>query len=149
MPGFFGTYRHQIDEKGRLRIPAKLKDRLGEHPFITRGPKRSLLVIPEGDAERLFEERFQMLDPLDPESSKALRIMASSGFFAEEDKQGRILLPSVLIAHAGIKKNIVTIGSYTWVEIWSEENWEPYGNADPETFDACLKHIWKKGPNNE
>ena len=141
MAGFFGEYHHQIDGKGRVRIPAKLKEKLGEHPFITRGPNNSLMVLPHEEAVKLFGERFRSLDPLDPVNNKAKRIMASSGIYADEDKQGRILLPNALIKHAGIDKNVVTIGVYTHVEIWSEEEGTKYTSITAEEFDECLKNV--------
>lgn len=138
---FYGEYRHQIDEKGRIRIPSKLKDMLGEHPFITCGANNCLIVLPKAESERIFDERFRSLDPLDPVNGKSVRIMASRGFVADEDKAGRINLPQNLIRHAGIIKNVVTIGAYNRVEIWSEEKWDAYSDIDSEAFDACLSAL--------
>lgn len=138
---FCGEYRHQLDEKCRIRIPTKLKDLLGEHPFITCGANNCLIVLPRAEADKIFEARFRSLDMLDPVGNKTIRIMASRGFVAEEDKAGRILLPQNLIRHAGIKKNIVTIGVYNRVEIWSEENWELYSDLDANDFDECLRTL--------
>lgn len=130
---FFGEYRHQIDEKGRIRIPPKLKAMLGDHPFITRSgsgsPNKCLIVLPEKDANRIFDAEFGALNVL-TDDSKSVRVMASSGFVAEEDKAGRILLPQRLIEHAGLSKNIVTLGAYNRVEIWSEESWDAYTKAE-------------------
>lgn len=142
---YFGEYRHQIDEKGRIRIPPKLKAQLGENPFITRGSNNCLIVLPKNEATRIFDEKFRSLDVLDPVHSKSVRIMASGGFEAEEDKAGRILLPQHLIRHAGLIKNIVTIGAYNRVEIWSEENWNAYSDIDSAEFDECLKAVPKQG----
>ena len=141
MAGFHGEFRHQIDEKGRFRIPAKLKELLGDKPFITRGSNRSLIVMRAEDAEKMFDERFGNIDALDPENNKVLRILSSGGFNAEEDKQGRILLPQPLIRYAGITKNIVSIGLHKRVEIWSEEAWDQYIDLTPEEFDDCLKSM--------
>lgn len=141
MDGFYGEFHHQIDGKGRLRIPAKLKEKLGKLPFITRGSNNCLIVLPQEYATKLFAERFSLLDPFDTQNSKAKRMMASGGIFAEEDKQGRILLPDALIKHASIEKDVVTIGSYTHVEIWSEKEWAKYTSITPEEFDECLKQI--------
>lgn len=138
---YFGEYRHQIDEKGRIRIPPKLKAQLGENPFITRGSNNCLIVLPEKDAVRIFDEKFRSLDLLDPVNSKSVRLMAASGFKAEEDKAGRILLPQHLIRHAKLSKNVVTIGAYNRVEIWSEENWNAYSDIGDEEFDECLKTL--------
>lgn len=135
---FFGEYRHQIDEKGRVRIPSKLKDLLGDNPFITKGSNNCLFVIPKEQATKMFTDKFGGIDFTDPVNNKALRLLTASGTYAEEDKQGRILLPSSLLKHSKISKNIVTIGAFNRVEIWSEENWDEYSNVDSEEFDKCL-----------
>lgn len=137
---FFGEYRHQIDEKGRIRIPPKLKAQLGDRPFITRSSSTSahkcLIVLPAEDATKIFDAEFGTLSAL-TDDSKSVRVMASSGFVSEEDKAGRILLPQRLIEHAGLHKNVVTIGAYNRVEIWSEESWEAYIRASAEENDPA------------
>lgn len=139
----FGEFRHQVDEKGRFRIPAKLREVLGANPFITKGTNKCLFVFSKEDADRIFFEKFKDNDFANSEESRPLRLMTSSAVNAEEDKQGRILLPNHLIRHSGINKNIVIIGAFNRVEIWSEENWEAYINEDAMDFDACLKTIAK------
>lgn len=138
---FVGEYRHQVDEKYRLRIPAKLKEQLGENPFIMRGTNNSLVVFKKDEAESLLKDMFKDIAIADPEKNKPLRLIMSSGFFAEEDKQGRILLPPALIKHSKISKNIVTIGAFNRVEIWSEENWDSYCDVESEEFDESLSQI--------
>lgn len=138
---YIGEYRHQIDEKGRIRIPPRIKAQLNsETLFITRGPNRSLIVMPEKDADAMFE-RMGDVNTLDPVRGKSIRLMAASGFKASEDKTGRILLPASLIKHAGLTKNIVTIGAYDWVEIWNEANWDAYSDIDSKEFDSCLSEL--------
>lgn len=135
---YFGEYRHQIDEKGRIRIPPKLKAAIGDRAFITRSndasPNKCLIVLPEKDATRIFDAEFGNCNAL-TDDSKSIRFMASSGFVADEDKAGRILLPPRLINYAGLVKNIVTIGAYNRIEIWSEENWEAYVSGKPKNED--------------
>lgn len=130
---YIGEYRHQMDEKGRIRIPPKLKAQLGENPFITRSSATSahkcLIVLPCAKATEIFNAEFGNLSVL-TDDSKSVRVMASSGFMAEEDKAGRVLLPQRLIEHAGLGKNIVTVGAFNRVEIWSEQAWEAYQNEE-------------------
>ncbi len=139
---YYGEYRHQIDEKGRIRIPAKLKAQLGDHPFITRSAlhkHKCLLVLPAADATKIFDAEFGNLSVL-TDDSRSVRLMASSGFMAEEDKVGRILLPQRLIEHAGLTKNVVTIGSFNRVEIWSEESWEAYQQEEESETPEAESH---------
>lgn len=138
-----GEYHHQIDEKGRIRIPAKLKEALGMSLVITRGSNGCLFVFSKEKAEKMFESSFEVDDLADTPRTRALRLISSSATVAEEDKQGRILLPPTLIKKAGIVKNIVTIGAYDRVEIWSEERWQAYVDDDNMDFDECLKSLKK------
>ncbi|MDR2201943.1 MAG: hypothetical protein LBP26_04180 [Clostridiales bacterium] len=150
---FFGEYRHQLDEKCRIRIPAKLREDLGEKPFVMRGPNHSLIVLREADANAMLTSQFGDVDMVDPsEDNFTLRMLTSSAFFAEEDKQGRILLPNKLLEHAGFKKkgsdevnrNAVTIGALNRIEIWCESVWDGYyGDVPAEEFDKRLSERLK------
>ena len=143
---FTGEYHHQIDEKGRIRIPAKLKDALGANPVITRGSDGCLFVFTKEKADEIFYSNFDSNDLTSSARTRAKRYIASSSDVLEEDKQGRVLLSPSLIKLAGITKNIVTIGAYDRVEIWSEERWNAYIGDSETDFDECLKSLEK---NNE
>ena len=124
-----GTYRHQIDEKCRMRMPAKFKDELGENFIITKGTNNCLYAF----SKEKFSEVYQKLTSLpifDAEVQKPVRMVLSSAFETEEDKQGRILVAKELREYAKITKNIVFIGSGSRVEIWSEEEWNAYSGDD-------------------
>ena len=139
-----GEYHHQIDEKSRIRIPAKLKDALGESPVILKGTDGCLFVYSQEAMNNMFATKFANNDFTQADKTKALRLLTSSTVVTEEDKQGRILLPQNLIKPAGIVKNIVTIGAFDRVEIWSEERWNAYANLDSDDYDECLKKIASK-----
>ena len=139
-----GEFHHQIDEKSRIRIPARLKDALGESPVIMKGTNKCLFVFSNERASKVISDKFENNDFTDAEQTKALRLIMSSAMVAEEDKQGRILIPQNRLAHAGITKNVVTIGAYDRVEIWSEEIWNVYSTVSPEEYDEYLKSIAKK-----
>ena len=116
---FLGQFNHQIDEKGRIRIPAKFKSELGDSPYITSGTNKCLFVYSQPDFFDKFLSKLTNLDITDTEGVKLARIFAANAVNAEEDKQGRILLPQHLITHAQIGKNLITIGAIDHVEIWS------------------------------
>ena len=122
-----GRSCHQVDDKGRIRIPAKFKDALGSHPYMTVGQNRCLYIFSQEEAERILGERFGQVDGFskDPRLD-AMRKIFSRGTFLEEDKQGRLTVPSWLIAYSGIKKNVVSIGMNNRVELWDEETWNKY-----------------------
>lgn len=123
----FGTYEHQMDEKKRIRIPAKLKDALGTTPIIMKGNGPYLVVYSQERASEVIRNRFAALideggDEDNPDMEK-LRDLTSNAQNAEEDKQGRVKLDGALVSHANLKKNIVTIGMVDRAEIWSAEDW--------------------------
>lgn len=133
-----GSVFHQIDEKGRFRIPAMFKEALGLNPVITRGSSGCLFILPKEEADRIMSGVFDGDETLaDTPRTRAMRMLAASAFTLEEDKQGRVLLPQSLIKLAGIVKNIVINGAGRRVELWSEERWNEYLAGDM-TFDESL-----------
>ena len=137
---FRGIYEHQLDDKGRLRIPAKFKKGLESYPEQTysfvRGLNHCIYVFPESvlneTLEELSEERLS-------DASKASLIFFSSVFPAEEDGQGRVTLPNRLKEAAGIQKDIVTIGRGKRLEIWSAEKYNEY--VDGVNYDEEFKKL--------
>lgn len=146
-----GEYHHQIDEKGRIRIPPKLKNQLlngktveEAPPFVTRGVGgKYLMVFSHEMAEKKFVKKFEENDFTDAAEAKKIRYLTSVAMDGSEDKQGRITLTKKLMEYAELKKDIVTIGVYDRIEIWSKENWEEYTKEDD--FDKCMADISKKG----
>lgn len=150
---FKGIYYHQIDEKGRLRIPAKLKAQLGEKYYITRGGLGSLVIASEDYFEKNIFSKIQDIEYSDIDAMKAIRAVTSFMFEIEEDNQGRFVLPPVLKSYADIIKNVVTIGAGNVIELWSEERFNKSINgikdyetelpADSKDFGQTLKEFDK------
>lgn len=128
-----GKYVHQLDDRGRLRIPTKFKDILGAHPFVTlgvQGKQNCLIVYSNESAQKTFFDRFASLDEFsDDPLLDRMRIMLANGKVLEEDKQGRVTIPEELLGKVGITKNIVSIGMLNRMEIWAEEEWEKYDKS--------------------
>lgn len=121
-----GEYKHSIDAKGRLAIPAKLREELGERFTLTKGLDNCIAIYPEKEWQ-VLEEKIRQL-PM----SKARgmqRFFFSAAFSAELDSQGRILLPANLREHAGLSKETVVIGASNHAEIWDSARWEQYNNG--------------------
>ena len=117
-----GEFSHSIDAKGRLIIPSKFREILGDNFVITKGNSGNLFVFSNEQFSALYEKMVSL--PLfDEEAQKPIRKFLSSAFEAEEDNQGRVLLPKELVKHAGIEKNMVFVGVGNRVEIWAEETW--------------------------
>ena len=136
-----GTYRHQTDEKSRLRMPSKFKDALGEGFIVTKGTNGCLFCFSQEQFEDLYK-KLEAVSMFDTEAQKPVRALLSSAFETEMDKQGRILLPQKLRNYAGITKNVVSIGVGNRVEIWSEEKFDEYNTAD---FDEASNALTKYG----
>lgn len=122
----FGTYNHQMDEKKRIRIPAKLKEALGATPVIMKGNSPCLVVYSSERASEVIKAKYQEIidgTVTDEDKMDLLRDLTSNTQNAEEDKQGRVKLEKNLVDYAGLTKDIVTIGVYDKVEIWSAEEW--------------------------
>lgn len=124
-----GTYRHQIDEKCRMRMPSKFKAELGDGFIITKGTNNCLYAFSADKFTELYN-KLTNLPIFDAEVQKPVRMLLSSAFETEEDKQGRILVAKELREFAKITKNIVFIGSGSRVEIWAEEEWNNYNSGD-------------------
>lgn len=131
-----GTYRHSVDAKKRMRMPSKFKAELGANFVITKGNSGNLFVFSNEQFSALYEKMVNL--PLfDEEAQKPIRKFLSSAFEAEEDNQGRVLLPKELVKHAGIEKNMVFVGVGNRVEIWAEETWDKI-NSDDEDNDFSV-----------
>ena len=131
-----GSYRHSLDAKKRMRIPAKFKNELGTDCIITKGNNKNLFVFSQEQFSSLYEKMVNL--PLfDEEAQKPVRKFLSSAFEAEEDAQGRVLLSKELIKFAEITKNVVFVGVGNRVEIWAEEVWEKE-NGDDDSADFSI-----------
>ncbi len=121
----FGTYEHQIDAKGRMRIPAKIKSSFGEQMMVTTGIQGCLYIYPESKFLQIAEKIETNLSSFDENDADAARILGDAHQI-DEDDQGRFTLPSRLREFAGITKDvkdIVFIGIGSRAELWSAERW--------------------------
>lgn len=126
---FKGEYNHTIDEKGRLIIPAKFREELGNEFVVTRGLDGCLFGYNNSEWQ-VFEEKLRAL-PLTNKDARAFqRFMLAGAASVEIDKQGRILLPQVLRSFAGLDKDVVLIGVAGRIEIWSKDKYEEASAVD-------------------
>ena len=135
-----GTYRHSIDSKKRMRIPSKFKNELGNNCIITKGIGTNLMIF-SGDGFQNLYEKMTNVSIFDEEAQKPVRKFLSSAFEAEEDGQGRILLPKELALYAEITKNIVFVGVGSRVEIWAEEIWDKMQENEEKTDFSVLAKL--------
>ncbi len=122
---FLGEYTHAIDDKGRLTIPAKLREELEAGAVVTRGYEKYLLVYTASDFQRLMA-RTATLSPTHPENRALLRQAFSGASDVAPDKLGRILIPPFLREYAGIElgSDCVIVGVGLYLEIWNQADWQ-------------------------
>ena len=119
------NYSHQLDAKNRMRIPAKLREELGEGFYLTVGTGGCLYAYSKEEAEKV-KATLKNINPYREKQLKAARFVLFNLREIEEDSQGRFVLPEHLRNYAGIEKNLVIFKGPTCVEIWAEEKWNEY-----------------------
>ncbi len=125
---FLGEYRHAVDEKGRLSIPAKFRARLEEGAVVTRGLDGCLTVYPLAEW-KILAERLANL-PISQADARAFsRLLLAGAMEAEIDRAGRVMLPAYLRTYASLKKEVVVAGLYNRIEIWDQETWSNYADG--------------------
>ena len=122
------SFAHSVDAKGRVFIPAKWRDDLGDTVIITRdmmgkGNSRCLYGMPVSMWSEIVE-RFRKMPVTDVRAQAAMRMMFANASDCELDRQGRILLPAQLREYAGIEGDAILVGMANRIEIWSAEQWE-------------------------
>jgi MraZ protein len=130
---FMGEYQHTIDTKGRLIVPAKFREELGDTFVVTKGLDNCLFVYPCYEW-KIFEDKLKTLPITNGNARKFVRFFLAGAIECSVDKQGRILIPNNLRSYSGLDKDVILIGVSNRVEIWSKYNWETYNND--ENFDA-------------
>ena len=134
-------YNHTLDTKGRLIIPAKFRETLGEEFVISKGMDGCLFVY-AGDDWNAFEQKLTSLPLINKEARQFARFFLAGAATVEVDKQGRILLPAHLREFAGLEKDVVVIGANTKAEIWDRARWEALNAAwDPRKMLQTLEEI--------
>lgn len=136
---FTGEYHHNLDAKGRLIIPARFRDQLGEEFTVTRSLDGCLAMYASKEWQTL-EEKLNAL-PMTNEKARSLkRFLLGSAVPCELDRQGRILLPQVLRDRAGLDKDITLLGVGDHIEIWDTSTYEEKFSFDDE---AALEADWE------
>lgn len=139
---FMGEYNHTIDAKGRLIIPSKFRESLGEEFVVTKGLDGCLFVY-DNHEWHLFEEKLKGLPLNSPDARKFTRFFLAGAAMAEVDKQGRILIPPVLRDFAALEKDVTLIGVGGRVEIWSKERYE--GTVTYDDMEEVTAHMTELG----
>ncbi|MCL2323035.1 MAG: division/cell wall cluster transcriptional repressor MraZ [Oscillospiraceae bacterium] len=126
---FIGEYEHVCDEKKRIIVPSKFREGLGNKFVMSKGLDGCIYVFNEEDF-KILEGKLKMLPMSNKEARVYSRFFFSSAHEVEIDKQGRVVIPQLLIDYSKIEKDIVSIGVSNRIEIWSKEAWIKYNSQE-------------------
>lgn len=141
---FMGEYNHTIDAKGRLIVPAKFREILGDNFIVTKGLDGCLFVYSNDEWTR-FEEKLKSLPLTNKNARQFTRFFLAGAAACEVDKQGRILLPQVLREFASLEKDVVLVGVASRIEIWSRERWDESMNTYDGDMDEVAENMESLG----
>ena len=139
---FMGEYNHTIDAKGRLIIPARFRELLGEEFVLTKGLDGCLSIYPM-DEWNAFEEKLRALPLTNKNARTFTRFFVAGATTCELDRQGRILVPATLREFAGLEKDVVLTGNLNRIEVWSKAKWSE--NNDYDDMDAIAEDMQEMG----
>ena len=137
---FMGEYSHTIDTKGRLIIPSKFREELGETFVVTKGLDGCLFVFSD-EEWKAFEIKLKSLPLTNKNARQFARFFVAGATPCELDKQGRILLPATLREFAGLEKDVVLTGMLNRIEIWSKEKWNENNSLDDVAMDEIAEQM--------
>lgn len=137
---FLGEHQHTIDAKGRLIIPSRFREGLGERFVVTKGLDTCLFAYPLSEWH-VLEQKMRSLPMTRSDARAFVRFFFSGATECELDKQGRVLIPANLREYAGLKKDIVVIGVSSRVEIWSKERWEVYSQESASSVEEIAEDL--------
>ena len=139
-----GEYKHNLDAKGRMAIPAKFRSRLNSGAIITRGLDKCLFAFDVKEWEILAQKLIAL--PLAQANSRAfVRLMLAGASDAALDNQGRILIPDYLREYADLKKQVIVAGLYNRIEIWDSEIWQQYKKKTESASDEIAEKLGELG----
>ena len=137
---FMGMYNHTIDTKGRLIVPAKFREELGDHFVVTRGLDGCLSIYAMEEWKKL-EEKLGQLPMTNRNARMFSRFMISGAAECELDKMGRFLLPQALRQEANLKKDVVLSGAINRIEIWDQEKWNECNTFSDEDMNGIAETL--------
>ena len=121
---FLGQFYHNLDDKGRLTVPARYRDLLlSAGAYIMQGFDQNLIVLPSENYEGLFQ-RIRQMSITDPNARLLRRLFFSTADRVEVDRAGRVLIPQFLRTYAGLELGLVIVGMGDYFEIWSPDAWK-------------------------
>lgn len=138
---YMGEYHHTIDDKGRIIIPAKFRQNLGDRFVITRGIENCLFAYSESEWNKIVE-KLNKLPFTKKDARNFSRFFLSGATVVDFDKQGRINIISPLIDYANIQKECVVVGVGDRIEIWSQDNWDKFFSDNQDSMSDIAENLF-------
>ncbi len=138
---FIGEYQHTLDAKGRMFVPSKFRDELGDTFIVTLGLDNCLFVFPQEEFDRL-KAKLDAVSITNKDARRFARFFFARACECEMDKQGRIMLPNNLRDYAGLTKDVTVVGVSNRVELWNTESWETehsFENFSPDELSEKME----------
>ena len=139
-----GEYEHSLDVKGRLIMPAKLRENIDEKFIITKGLDGCLFGFSLNEWAN-FEDKLKSLPLTNKNARDFVRFFLSGAVECEIDKQGRFLVASNLREYASMDKEVVIIGVGTRIEFWSKDKWKKYNSSENISADGIAENMTMLG----
>ena len=139
-----GEYEHSLDAKGRLIMPAKVREDIGEKFIITKGLDGCLFGFSQNEWTN-FEEKLKTLPLTNKNARDFVRFFLSGAIECEIDKQGRFLIASNLREYGALEKEAVIIGVGTRIEIWNKDKWKTYNSEENISADEIAENMTMLG----
>ena len=139
-----GEYEHSLDAKGRLIMPAKLREDIGEKFIVTKGLDGCLFGFSQAEWNN-FQEKLKTLPLTNKNARDFVRFFLSGAIECEIDKQGRFLIASNLREYANMEKEAVIIGVGTRIEIWNKDKWKEYNSEENISADEIAENMTMLG----
>ena len=137
---FIGEYQHNLDTKGRITMPSKFREELGNTFYITKGMDGCLFVFPEDEWIEM-DKKIKALRLSRKDARGIARLFYAGAIDVSLDKMGRVLLPGNLRQYASLEKEAIIIGVSSRVEIWDKDRWQSYNNDDDFNYDMLTESM--------
>ena len=141
---FIGEYEHTLDTKGRIIIPSKFREKLGDEFVMTKGLDNCLFVYPKSEWS-ILEEKLKTLPLTNRDARAFIRFFFAGACECGLDKQGRVTIPANLRKHSKLDKEAIIIGVSTRMEIWSQDEWENYNDDENLSYDSISEKMLELG----
>lgn len=135
-----GEYVHLIDKKGRVNVPARMREELGDKFFVARGTENCLFIYPDREWA-VLAAKLRKLPSSKAEVRNFLRLFYAGAAEVELDRQGRVLIPPLLREHASLQKEVIFIGVSNRAELWSKEKWNEYSKELDRSFEMVAEKM--------